>query len=61
MKRQLLSYLAGALFLCKILSGCGGEQFTYVPPQEIKPGPGLLSGKNGEFTLVGSQKSEEGD
>lgn len=47
-KPVLVVLLAGLLFLF----GCGGEEYTYVPGNEIKPGPGLFSGEDGEFTLL---------
>ena len=43
------------LIVCALaaLSACtepkGGEAFTYTPPDEIPPGPGLFSGKDGAF------------
>ncbi|OQX11082.1 MAG: hypothetical protein BWK76_19680 [Desulfobulbaceae bacterium A2] len=46
----------GALTL---LAGCtGGQDFTYVPDNELKPGPGLVTGKEGAFTLVGPGGAE---
>ncbi len=46
----------GALTL---LTGCtGGKDFTYVPDNELKPGPGLVTGKEGAFTLVGPGGAE---
>ena len=46
------------LLICLLLSGCGGEEYTYQPDHDLKPGPGLLSGKEGEFTLIGTPRSE---
>lgn len=41
-----------ALTLLLLLGACaGGRDFTYTPPDEIKSGPGILSGKDGEFVL----------
>ena len=40
--------------------GCGGKDFNYVPePGEVKPGPGLISGKDGVFTLYGKSGDSE--
>lgn len=45
--------------VCIILSGCGGESYTYEPDHELKPGPGLFSGKDGVFTIVGPASKKE--
>jgi len=50
---------AGALLACLAVSGCGGEPFTYAPDHELKPGPGLLSGEDGEFNLIGTPEKPE--
>jgi len=60
--KQLSIIIWICLFLTGLtLSGCGGEPYTYVPDNELKPGPGLFSGEDGEFTLIGSpvQENEE--
>lgn len=49
---------AGVLFACLSLTGCGGEPYTYEPSNELKPGPGLFSGKEGQFYLIGGPKKE---
>jgi hypothetical protein len=36
-----------------------GEPFEFVPDHELKPGPGLLSGEDGEFVLF--RLPREGD
>lgn len=42
-----------------ILGGCAGEEYTYVSERELKPGPGVFSGKDGGFTLYrGKERSE---
>lgn len=41
------------------LSGCGGESWTYQADRELKPGPGLFSGEDGQFTLIGSSEKQE--
>ena len=57
----LSDYLkAGILVACLLLSGCGGESYTFEPDHELKPGPGIFSGEDGEFTLIGSPKNKEG-
>lgn len=40
------------MMLCWVLAGCAGGQ-PFEPPTagEIAPGPGLFSGKDGEFRL----------
>lgn len=40
-----------ALFL-GLIAGCGQiTPVAYTPTDQIQPGPGLLSGEDGEFTL----------
>ncbi len=58
----------GCLFACLLLlSQCGGEPYTYEPDHELKPGPGLFSGEDGEFKLISpddamdKKQSEEQD
>ena len=50
--RIVLSLLSISLLA---LPGCGGKPFNYNPPSEIPEGPGIFSGKNGEFTLYDSK------
>lgn len=56
---------AGALSVGLLLAGCGGEPYTYVPEHELKPGPGLVTGEDGEFTIIetplDSKKQDEPD
>ncbi len=59
MCRKMISYLIGSFLFCQLLAGCGGENYTYTPDNEIKPGPGILSGKDGTFTILGSSTFEE--
>ena len=55
----LFRYLQiGLILYCSCLVGCAGEPFDYQADHELKPGPGLLSGKDGEFTLLGKPRSE---
>ena len=41
------------LFLMLGLAGCTAtpEPFKYQPDNEVRPGPGLFSGEEGEFTI----------
>ena len=39
--------------------GCGGEPYAYVPENELKPGPGLFSGEDGEFHLIKPSEEEK--
>jgi len=59
MIKLFLTRLAGCLLACQLLAGCGGEPYAYQPSNELKPGPGLFSGEDGEFTLIGSPKKQE--
>jgi len=43
-----------------VLGACaGGEEYTYVPGNEMKPGSGLLSGKDGAFNLLGPGEARQ--
>lgn len=42
-----------------LLTACGGETFHYVDDAELKPGPGVFSGKDGEFTLYKKEDTAE--
>ncbi len=59
MRKRSIIRQAGVLCACLLLAGCGGEPYTYQPDHELKPGPGLFSGEDGEFTLIGSPKEQE--
>jgi hypothetical protein len=48
MQLRLLTF---ALCLAGMLCGCAGNDYTYVDDRDLKQGPGLLSGKDGVFTL----------
>lgn len=52
---------AMVLIACLLISGCGGDAYQYEPPNELKPGPGLFSGEDGEFNIIGEGKKEEAD
>lgn len=52
--RRLLSHLVAAGALVLTLAACARvEPFDYTPIDEIPPGPGLLSGDDGELVLYG--------
>ncbi len=51
MKMLQVMIQAGVLIAGLTLSGCGGETYTYVPDHELKPGPGLVTGEEGELTI----------
>ncbi|MBT8359322.1 MAG: hypothetical protein KJO32_00070 [Deltaproteobacteria bacterium] len=58
--RGLIFYLqAVILAACLVINGCGGEDWAYQTDRELKPGPGVFSGKDGEFTIIGSPKSKQ--
>lgn len=46
------------LLLAIILAGCAGEEYSYVDDADLKPGPGLLSGDDGVFTIYRSTSTE---
>lgn len=50
----------GVVLACLFfLSHCTGEDYSYTPEHELKPGPGLLSGEDGEFNLIPSGDTKE--
>ena len=50
--------LITALLLSTFLSGCAGEEYTYIDEADLKSGPGLFSGEDGVFTIYGKSPSE---
>ncbi len=48
--------LAAALAL---VSACGGKPYEPPVAGEVKPGPGLFSGKTGGLQIIGKKKAEE--
>jgi len=49
--------LALALAIGGLASGCAEMQpLDYRPVDQIKPGPGLITGEDGEFVLYGSPR-----
>ncbi|WP_163338500.1 hypothetical protein [Desulfopila sp. IMCC35008] len=62
MKRIGKSLQTGLILACLLLTAsCGGQSFVYQPTNDIPPGPGLLSGEDGEFNLfsAGGPKNEK--
>jgi hypothetical protein len=49
--RRTACRLGIALLAGLWLAGCVAEPFDYTPVDEIPPGPGLLSGDDGEFVI----------
>ena len=53
------------LFFCVIglaaLIGCGSQSYPYRSENEIPEGPGVFSGKDGEFTVYGSTSASRGE
>ena len=43
---------------CLLIAGCAGKPFEPTKIDEIPPGPGLLSGDDGEFVIYRRSKSE---
>jgi hypothetical protein len=59
-RTRLYFYLQAVILAAGlVLGGCGGEEWTYQTDRELKPGPGVFSGKDGEFTIIGSPKHEQ--
>jgi hypothetical protein len=48
-----------ALCLASMLGGCGGEEFVYSDGRDMKQGPGLLSGKDGVFTIYKNEHTPQ--
>lgn len=62
MKTKNIIRIAVCLMSISLLAlpGCGGKPFHYNPPSEIPEGPGVFSGKDGEFTLYDSKSAKGG-
>ncbi len=43
--------LIGMICLMIVLASCAAEPFKFKPDNELKPGPGVFSGEEGEFTI----------
>ena len=60
--KKIFIYLqATTMVACLFLNGCGGEDWTYQSDRQLKPGPGLFSGEDGEFNLIGQPEKKEKD
>lgn len=60
-KRIFIYLQAVIMAACLALNGCGGEDWTYQSDRELKPGPGIFSGEDGEFNIIGQPEKEEND
>ena len=48
-----------ALLVPLLLSGCGKYRpYEYVEPTDIPPGPGLLTGEDGEFVIYRKPRAD---
>lgn len=55
LKLLLLALTAG------LLAGCGARHFEYRSADEIPEGPGMFSGKDGEFVLYSDKQPVQSD
>lgn len=53
MPPKLLLKLAGLLVTVGVLAGCGFKPMPVPDSSGIPPGPGLLTGKTGEWVIFG--------
>jgi hypothetical protein len=61
-QKRIFIYLQAAIMAaCLVLNGCGGDDWTYETDRELKPGPGIFSGEDGEFNLIGQPEKQEKD
>lgn len=44
------------VFITLTICNCGGKDFHYSDSKDTKPGPGLFSGADGVFTVIGADK-----
>lgn len=59
-RRYVFSMLPTALLMVA-LSACGNvTPIDYTEPHDIQPGPGLFSGKDGDFVLYGEREAAPG-
>ena len=49
----------GAVVVFLFICGCGGEPYTYESNNQVKTGPGLFSGEDGEITIFKQRPNEE--
>ena len=60
--KRIFVYLQAAIMAaCLVLNGCGGDDWTYQTDRELKPGPGIFSGEDGEFNIIGKPEKKEND
>ena len=60
--KKIFIYLqAATMAACLVLNGCGGEDWAYQSDRQLQPGPGLFSGEDGEFNLIGQPEKKEKD
>lgn len=57
---MIKNYLLSILFLT-LLIGCGGKPYEYQDANEVKPGPGLFSGDEGELYLIKAKEKKDED
>lgn len=60
-KRIFIYLQAVIMAACLVLNGCGGDDWTYQTDRELKPGPGIFSGEDGEFNIIGQTEKKEKD
>lgn len=58
---KVLLRIAVAGFAVGLLAGCEHQPLDEQPPQhgEIAPGPGLLTGSDGAFIIIGESKQKK--
>ena len=60
-KRLVASLQAVITIACLAVNGCGGESWTYQTDRELKPGSGILSGEDGEFSIIKRSEKQEAE
>ena len=58
MKTPYSRPVVAATFACALVACADVKPFEYTPGSEIPPGPGLFSGEDGEFVILGSPQTE---
>lgn len=51
--------LTASLLVSLFLFGCGGTTYTHQSADDLKPGPGLFSGKDGVFVLISTDAEDK--
>ena len=54
---MFLRYVIAALSAAAIAACANVKPLDYAAPHEVKAGPGLFSGQDGEFVLLGRPKT----